>query len=721
MFGNYIFIVFVYSITLFISISVQAEEKVNIQNCYGRSVGGLYDGSRKFCQIVEVNRPSGFEEIKNNFISLEDKYGNHLNASFSVYDSLKDGKATRNELYQLADTLGTIYGIGPVASSLGLGPKKGPSVQDVLRKVLMKLTQEIKQAKTEIINTILTAITETEVEADKARLQSLYEEVLHWGLLDNAYEKFGVVSSLSDMKAEASLLSSRKINSFNSNQHIMELHSFLHLTSTYMHLISEFFTISKLSANQEYLMSFSDLSSTFKESNSIFNELDFENWKKNIDKEILSDLKVAWADVALDFRKYLIHIDSNLNEWRTYVDSQFSEVDFNNEVREQHPAVFTPQEIVSITELIGYPNYKYRSVCTSGKAYELSNKSENDGHGNDTRAVDPYRYRFKYAVSGVDHYIYRVKAACWYRSTRHTFDTIYSDEYGNASLDWEKLIGLHKQLEYERILQRIYKPVYDVVKGWWLTSDLESKGYSWDDTEADRYLKNPVSTPFNSRVITAISEAKKGNNTIESTVLTGNIHAFYLDLEPVDSFVYENLTLKVTSSGEAHQLVKLDCSSLNGQGINYYGDGGPLVNLNIPNDEDLDLLDQYLSAKPKSNLCFGVLAKAGITSVNFGVSVDYQLVSELVARDNYSYRSNSDSCDDKTTHVIYPLENDSGEGMVISDVWVDYVEDNIRSLEYDTKTVTLKSESCYTRLGYKVTNSAGHTDTAYIDAYVRGE
>jgi hypothetical protein len=75
-----------------------------------------------------VNKPSEFKAIKNNFISLEDKYGNHLNASFSVYDSLKDGKATRNELYQLADTPGTILRYWASGLIAKFGPKKGPSV-----------------------------------------------------------------------------------------------------------------------------------------------------------------------------------------------------------------------------------------------------------------------------------------------------------------------------------------------------------------------------------------------------------------------------------------------------------------------------------------------------------------------------------------------------------------------------------------------------------------
>jgi hypothetical protein len=53
MFGNDIFRAFVFSITLLISISVQAEEKVNAYNCYERSVSGLYEDQENFIKLLK--------------------------------------------------------------------------------------------------------------------------------------------------------------------------------------------------------------------------------------------------------------------------------------------------------------------------------------------------------------------------------------------------------------------------------------------------------------------------------------------------------------------------------------------------------------------------------------------------------------------------------------------------------------------------------------------
>jgi hypothetical protein len=54
MFGNDIFRAFVFSITLLISISVQAEEKVNAYNCYERSISGLYEDQENFIKLLKL-------------------------------------------------------------------------------------------------------------------------------------------------------------------------------------------------------------------------------------------------------------------------------------------------------------------------------------------------------------------------------------------------------------------------------------------------------------------------------------------------------------------------------------------------------------------------------------------------------------------------------------------------------------------------------------------
>jgi hypothetical protein len=54
MFRNDIFRAFVFFITLLISISVQAEEKVNAYNCYERSVSGLYEDQENFVKLLKL-------------------------------------------------------------------------------------------------------------------------------------------------------------------------------------------------------------------------------------------------------------------------------------------------------------------------------------------------------------------------------------------------------------------------------------------------------------------------------------------------------------------------------------------------------------------------------------------------------------------------------------------------------------------------------------------
>ncbi|MFT7410106.1 MAG: hypothetical protein ACI9EX_000691 [Oleispira sp.] len=54
MVGNDIFRAFVFSITLLISISVQAEEKINAYNCYERSVSDLYEDQEDFIKLLKL-------------------------------------------------------------------------------------------------------------------------------------------------------------------------------------------------------------------------------------------------------------------------------------------------------------------------------------------------------------------------------------------------------------------------------------------------------------------------------------------------------------------------------------------------------------------------------------------------------------------------------------------------------------------------------------------
>jgi hypothetical protein len=54
MVGNDIFRAFVFSIILLISISVQAEEKINAYNCYERSVSDLYEDQEDFIKLLKL-------------------------------------------------------------------------------------------------------------------------------------------------------------------------------------------------------------------------------------------------------------------------------------------------------------------------------------------------------------------------------------------------------------------------------------------------------------------------------------------------------------------------------------------------------------------------------------------------------------------------------------------------------------------------------------------
>ena len=122
-----------------------------------------------------------------------------------------------------------------------------------------------------------------------------------------------------------------------------------------MHLLSEFYTVAKISANPSYTSNYVSLTDNFKLEKSIYNESDFESWKDSIDAQILSDLNIVWSDVAKDYRDYLVYIDRNLNEWREYSNSQFSEIDFDNAI-DASADLMSPAEILAANAILGFPD-----------------------------------------------------------------------------------------------------------------------------------------------------------------------------------------------------------------------------------------------------------------------------------------------------------------------------------------------------------------------------
>lgn len=517
--NNYLIVSF---IILFSSFG-WGSEKQDISNCF------TWGEEFRYCNIVKVEDPELYS--KDWFMSVKDKYGTELGIAQKAFKVISDGKIQRDEWRYIADVVGSAYGIGPIGTMiLGYGPS-APSTESLINEAVRKIQLAIDKSEGRIIDTMY----DIEIDRDGSLTRQFYNDFNDWSYNETVFDKLSdhKVNELILMKSNLNEIFENRYSGYYDGEHIKNMHGSIQLALSYMFVIEEYSRISKFVTYPEYFMDFNELPSSFKSNHAIYSDSDFSLWKKSIDDQIVREINGRWVSIAKRVLDYLSYLDVN-NKWMDEV-LKFSST--SGYIRSSGKDLYGPSWVLKDEQSVRHYDVVFANKMI--KKYNMSACIREDGqfHYNGyypeensvvERWHDCWLYQYGYYVHKVFGSEYKIRQlAIIDNNTNYSrLRLFYSDDFGNTFEDYKSIVSWINNLEYERLLDRVYRPIYDTTKSWRDSIAIESPSYSWPIMKVDHDLMEPVSSVWYTRIISKFYKLKN-NEPFSSKIMPGQIQVFY--------------------------------------------------------------------------------------------------------------------------------------------------------------------------------------------------
>lgn len=560
-------------------------EKVDSNNCYAIGLE-----KPRYCKIVEGD-PEKYSWKW--FLSEYDKYGTELEIANAIGGKLIDGKLTRDEVFQIVDALGKIYGIGPIASALGFGPK-APTMEETLAKFFADLEKKMYESEGRIIKAIYG------VAIEQANAEEIaFQNGLHsWSLMADLQEKISAYNTgeLAELIFRGSELWGDRIANYNEGEHLDRLHGTIQIASTLIQLETEKIRLNKLNTYPELAYAYDDLPLNLK---SNYTRQAFDDLVSVNDADLQRDVLLKWKKHVDNVITYLEKLDLD-EEWKSEVNSWFTDpksYKVYDDIAGSHYRYSEYMRLLSLAD----------SICD-----ESVMKRENTDRN--SKWIEYYVYLNRYEVNGAVHSIRKVNATCRYkikgRIASRDLGRVYSDDFGNIFDSLDQALEWHKKLEYERFLKSVYAPVKAIVDEW--SQSLEAEGFvvTRPKLAVDVDLENPKSIIWDHYLLDSKYDLNSPATYLGHNIEPGVIYAFKL------SNISGSIKVNLTGSDIGKLKLKTinDCFDISKENLNerlfphttYFSEGSSLTyNLNEGGEE-----------------CFAVVIKEGnVNPVTFGLEV----------------------------------------------------------------------------------------------------